>query len=157
MGVCNKKGRPPNFCDVNARDPVRSRMREFESWHSSHPVRQKRESPRRPNKSPPFADFSTTANSLHVPKLAERTASSPEVSTDSLNYSRFLESPIGDYFDHEWVAQLAVLDACKLVRAAQIMVAQGTPACGQHVTNEYNGRQRRKSCFRTQHLSLASA
>jgi hypothetical protein len=75
----------------------------FESWRPSHPVRQKRESPKRPNKSPPFVDFSTTANSLHVPKLGKSPASSPKVSTESLNYSRFLESPIGDYFDRRWV------------------------------------------------------
>jgi len=31
-----------------------------------------------------------------------------KVSTESLNYSRFLESPIGDYFDRRIGAQLAV-------------------------------------------------
>jgi hypothetical protein len=99
------------FCDLNAGDRVRSRMFEFESCHSSHPVRQKREIPRRPNKSPPFADFSTTANSLHVPKLGKTSASSPKVSADSLNYSRFLESLTRDYFDRRMGAHMAVVNA----------------------------------------------
>ena len=70
----------------------------FESWRPSHPVRQKFEIQRRPQKSPPFVDYLTTANSLHVPKSAKSPANSPEVSTETLNYSRFLESPIGNYF-----------------------------------------------------------
>ena len=52
-----------------------------------------------PNKSPPLADFSTTSNRLHVPKLGKSPASSPKVSTESLNCSRFLEALTGDYFD----------------------------------------------------------
>ena len=81
---------------------------QFESSQPSHPVRQNRKSPRRPNKSPPFVDFSTTANSLHVPKLGKSPASSPKVSKESLNYSRFLESLIGDYFDRRMGAYVAV-------------------------------------------------
>ena len=86
-------------------------MREFESYHFSHPVRQKRESLRRPNKSPPFADFSTTENSLHVPQFGKSPASSPKVSTESLNYSRFLELPIGDCFDRRMGAHVAVANS----------------------------------------------
>jgi hypothetical protein len=57
---------------------------------------------RRPTspKSPPIGRYLTSANSLRVPKCGKGPATSPDVSTDSLNYSRFLESPIGDYFDH---------------------------------------------------------
>ena len=36
-------------------------------------------------------DYLATANSLQVPKIGKRLANSPEVSTGSLNYSRFLE------------------------------------------------------------------
>jgi hypothetical protein len=89
--------------------PVSSEFFRFDNgWDVSHPVRQKRENPRRPNKSPPFMDFSTTANSLHVPKLGKSPAGSPKVSTESLNYSRFLESLIGDYFDRRMGAHVAV-------------------------------------------------
>ena len=82
---------------------------QFESSQPSHPVGQKRESQRRPQKGPPFADYSTTTKSLQVPKLDKAPATSPEVSTNSLNYSRFPESPTGDYSDHECVPQMAVL------------------------------------------------
>ena len=87
------------------------RHSEVESWRPSQPV----PSPcfRRPisPKSPPIGRYLATANGLRVTKFGIRSANSPKVSTDSLNYSRFLESPIGDYFDHRPSAQLAVLDA----------------------------------------------
>jgi hypothetical protein len=58
-------------------------------------------------------DYLASANSLQVTKLDKRPASSPKVSTDSLNYSRFLESLTEDYFDRRMDAQVAVLDARK--------------------------------------------
>ena len=102
-------------------------MREFESCHFSHPVRQKRESQRRPQKSPPFVDFSTTANSLHVPKLGKSPANSPKVSTESLNYSRFLESLIGDYFDRRMGAHRSA------VATFLPLNTLGTPQKGPHL------------------------
>ena len=51
-----------------------------------------------------LVEFSTTANSLHVPKLGKYPASSPKVSTELLNYSRFLELPVGGTISIvEWV------------------------------------------------------
>jgi hypothetical protein len=38
----------------------------------------------------------TRANGLHVPKFGKGPVTSPKVSTDSLNYSRFPESLTGD-------------------------------------------------------------
>ena len=60
--------------------------------------------------------FLTAASSLHVPKFHKRPATSPEVSTGSLNYSRFLESPAGDHFDHRMCAPVGVLDSRGLVK-----------------------------------------
>jgi hypothetical protein len=74
-------------------------MREFESCQSSQPV---------PVSALPAPDLTEKpanwallagANSLHVPKFSKRPVTSREVSTGSLNNSRFLESLVGDYFE----------------------------------------------------------
>jgi len=86
-------------------------MREFESWHSSQPVPSPRFRCQVSPKSPQIGRHLAGASGLHVPKFAKRSVTLSEVSTDSLNYSRSLESLVGDYFDHRTSDRLAVLDA----------------------------------------------